>query len=288
MVESPVVGDFMRTGRLDTLPALLLRVDLAWVWESWRQLTVGSDSPVIGLPEDRPLTRLDERTAPLLVGDLHERNADGDGRDLTLYGLDPGAIASLPDLCRLGHLLNLFVWRARGPLEFVLYQEDDAPHDVVFIKPEPAPAVAALLTQLGLDLATFTPPRRGFGLSPLPRESRFTTGGTVRREARLRIRVELSTAATIAQPMRGWVQFVGDPEPGCGAILFPPEPRHFWTRSLRGVAAELIEPAAVSIPINPGSAFAFDARDGTRHEGVVVEVGFMYTSKDVRPTDPPA
>lgn len=126
------------------IPQWLLASGLQWWWCSRRppgQWRPHPDSPV--LPEETPLTHLDQGRARALVDELMEHNVRGWGRLVSIFGLEAGSTEALTK-ATLEEALRRFVFREDPPVRIVfvapgLYQT------LVFVPHQPMQTVEHLL-----------------------------------------------------------------------------------------------------------------------------------------------
>ncbi len=132
--EVPLVGD---AESVRAMAAKLLTSELQWVWESARR--DGSRT--------RPLTQLTQATAGDLVGNFSDRDEDGFGRDIQIYGTDKGGILT-PEL--LKDAVASFVHHLHGPIRVVIVRSGDAQAEHIFATSSSGPEVNGFLNAVGI------------------------------------------------------------------------------------------------------------------------------------------
>ena len=105
---------------------------LKWFWASTRTKPLPEDSSYAHLPEARPLTPLEETSAPLFVADYSERNIDGDLRFIFLLAVSADAAPILFGHDSLSAALESFATQAASPIHLVLVQLGDSA-DLLFV-----------------------------------------------------------------------------------------------------------------------------------------------------------
>jgi hypothetical protein len=142
-----VVRSFHNLTSYRTLAADLLSSDLTWWWVSCREANDKSyDNPV--LPDTRTATLLTQDTVDAFVADWEERNADGDGRDINLFGLDQEARDSSSDAQWLHKAVDAF--EQGSPLRVIVMQEYDGRFQYIVTERHPPEVVRVLLANWGL------------------------------------------------------------------------------------------------------------------------------------------
>ena len=128
----------------------LLSSDLDWYWESQRREMAAPGFERLGLPSARPLTLLTPATEQSLAHDYEERDVDGYGRTISLFGFDMGTYTTMPEPEDLLRYLADFAGREEGPIRLVIMQECDVPNDYFFFPHTPTESVERLLDTWGL------------------------------------------------------------------------------------------------------------------------------------------
>ena len=105
-------------------PPELISTDISWFWTSNRSGDNWAESPVHGLPETRPLTRLHESNGPAFLDDFRD-NRGGEGRDIWIVGIDPKSEQIVEKETDLETALRKFARDSAGPIQMAFYQEDD-------------------------------------------------------------------------------------------------------------------------------------------------------------------
>jgi hypothetical protein len=134
----------------------LASAGIGWCWESSREPEDDTyNNP--GLPNKRPLTQLTAKNMQdmqALTDDLRERNSDGYGRSLGLFGMELTAVQELLDESRLRATLKDFASHEGGPILIVLVQEYDDPFTYIFVPHQPIEPVSRLLETWGITPKT--------------------------------------------------------------------------------------------------------------------------------------
>jgi hypothetical protein len=134
---------------LGSMAGALLATGLGWYWESWRDSRTAPDSEVHGLPDRRELTPLTADTAALLLADFTETTVDGDGRSITLYGIEDHASYFTESEARSAKL-RVFALQEAGPVRMVVAQISDSSDAHVFVPHQPITPIRDLLAQWGV------------------------------------------------------------------------------------------------------------------------------------------
>jgi hypothetical protein len=175
-VEASILGS---DAAIAELPRQLLSSGMAWYWESARREAPREDHVSLGLPDERSLTALTDQSGALLVADLRERDRDGYGRSLALFGLDAEHRAAGGSREGWRAVLREFATHETGPVRIVLVQPGDANEDYVFVPHVPAAATRVLLERWSIqpDAAHDRRPYRRLGIMQLEGLS-FLAGGS--------------------------------------------------------------------------------------------------------------
>lgn len=158
---------------LAELPRQLLSSDLSWCWESMRLGPMASTSDVPDLPPKRPVTQLTLGNAASLIGDFRERNIDGYGRFVAIFGVDPDTVVTLLDEARLRSALYNYSTQEEGPIRIVLIQIGDQINDYIFVPHRPIEPVSRLLETWGIHPAAVYKTRRYKKLGVVTLESLY-------------------------------------------------------------------------------------------------------------------
>jgi len=141
--ELPLLGPSGRPPR--DLVEELLASDLEWLWISeTRPPSPNQRADVVA----RALTHLTDSTTPALVTDLSERDQDGFGRFVALFG-----VRKVPERLESGWLHDELVKLAAeedGDLQLVVVQIGDTPNDYVYLRRDPSGDAARMLEQWGV------------------------------------------------------------------------------------------------------------------------------------------
>lgn len=127
------------------LPEHLLSSGLGWCWQSWRNAPLAADSPVLYLPEERPLVRLAQDNKQELIDEFRERDIEGYGRSITLIGCDTEVVEVLLDVRSMKQALKAFADAEAPPVRMVLNQISDSVAVHLFVPHRPVEAVQKLL-----------------------------------------------------------------------------------------------------------------------------------------------
>jgi len=126
-----------------TLPDELLSSGLDWLW-----YTYAHDVPVIKpfTPVlKRPLTTLTLENQREMLADMRERDLEGNGDYIALFGLTPGAAQSIPGEDELQMALRDFSAFEREPVHLVITQIGDCYRSQLFVPHNPSAATNRLL-----------------------------------------------------------------------------------------------------------------------------------------------
>ncbi len=115
----------------------LMTAQLGWLWESTRR-----DGSL-----KRSLTRLSALNAEALVADLSDRDDDGFGREIVIYGIETDAILRQDEV---KDSVARFLQGSQSPIQLVIVQAGDDPDARIFVRVGSAPVVEALLGSLGI------------------------------------------------------------------------------------------------------------------------------------------
>jgi hypothetical protein len=147
------VRSFHNLPSYHTLATDLLSSGLDWWWESAREANDESyDNHT--LPERRHATPLAGDTLNDFLADWEERNGDGLGRTLTLFGFDGqmGTSEESFDPQRLHEAIDTF--SHGSPLRIIVSQEFDNPFQAILIQRHPPEVVRVFLANWGLHSGT--------------------------------------------------------------------------------------------------------------------------------------
>lgn len=141
-------GDFL-AGRkaVEELPRHLQSLDAAWLWASSRIRPLAK-TVSFALPENRLLTQLRPDNSEALTADLLERDVDGYGRSIFLFGIDVTYLEAVRS--GLESWLRSFALHGSGPVHLVLLQPGDA-KDLVFVPAVPSRVAVQALDRLGVS-----------------------------------------------------------------------------------------------------------------------------------------
>lgn len=145
--ELPLLGPSGRSPR--DLVEELLASDLEWLWTSETRPPGPNDRADVVA---RALTHVTDSTAPALVADLSERDQDGFGRFVALFG-----VRQVPERLESGWLqdeLGRLAMEEDGDLQLVAVQIGDTPNDYVYVRRDPSSGAARMLEQWGVGDAT--------------------------------------------------------------------------------------------------------------------------------------
>jgi hypothetical protein len=92
--------------------SILVSSGLEWFWVS------------TGFPEERSLTQLRNETKHVLVEDLLD-NGNAEGREITMFGLEPDCRALVQTPLELTNALHGFALSGTGPIRAIYSREDD-------------------------------------------------------------------------------------------------------------------------------------------------------------------
>ena len=115
----------------------LMTAQLGWFWESARR-----DGSL-----NRSLTRLSPLNAEVLVADSSDRDDDGFGREIVIYGIETDAILRQDEV---KDSVARFLQGSQSPIQLVIVQAGDDPDARIFVRIGSAPVVEALLGSLGI------------------------------------------------------------------------------------------------------------------------------------------
>ncbi len=110
----------------------LFACGLEWFWASRQTRPLAQWAVFSGLPESRPLTRLERKNVDLLVQDRGQENEDSYGRELVLIGAGPGSSTALGRIESFRKALAAFVEDAQ-PIRVIIYAWDDSPFFNIFV-----------------------------------------------------------------------------------------------------------------------------------------------------------
>ena len=127
----------------------LFRVELSWLWQSKRVRTVAPGGPQ--LPEKRSPTLLDEHSASVFLEDALERDVDGYGRFLAVFGVDTNAVPSITDESSLKAALTQFSRTEEGPIRIVIVQIGDSVLEHIFVPHKRIGPVERLFEAWGIN-----------------------------------------------------------------------------------------------------------------------------------------
>lgn len=146
---------FFDPALLVQLQGELLSSGLDWCWESIRRDT-DEIIPESNLPPARPMTSLAAANIEEFLSDLRERDADGYGRWVALFGVDPctvGALLDGPTSPSFRMAFERFTSSEAGPIRIVVVQVSDHNYEYVFVPQHPVDAVSNLLKEWGITFA---------------------------------------------------------------------------------------------------------------------------------------
>ena len=146
-------GDFLKDRKtVGAFPRQLLSLGGSWLWASSRIRPLAKES-VSSLPENRLLTQLCPEISDALTADLLERDTDGYGRSIFLFGIDRVRPEDIQSQEMLESQLRSFALHGSGPIHLVLLQPGDA-KDLVFVPAVPSAVVVQALQCLGVNQST--------------------------------------------------------------------------------------------------------------------------------------
>jgi len=102
-------------------------------------------------PEKRPPTLLTEHSAAVFLEDTLERDVDGYGRFLAIFGVDKNAVASITDESLLKAALTDFSRTEGGPIRIVVVQIGDSVLEHIFVPHKRIEAVGQLFEAWGIN-----------------------------------------------------------------------------------------------------------------------------------------
>ena len=129
----------------------LLSSGLSWCWASVRQYPTAEDSPLRGLPEERPPTMLTPDNVQLLSEEFRELDSGEKGRTIFLFGVDSDSVLGLLDPRTLHSALRAFAEREASPIRLVFLRVGDSVNKYIFVPHEPIDQVKRLLYAWGID-----------------------------------------------------------------------------------------------------------------------------------------
>jgi len=144
--ELPLLGPSGRPPR--DLVEQLLASDLEWLWISETRPPGPNHRAEVAA---RALTHLTNSTAQSLIADLSERDQDGYGRFVALFGVRK--IAERLESGWLQDELRRLAAEEDGDLQLVVVQIGDAPNDYVHVRRDPSGDAARMLEQWDLGEA---------------------------------------------------------------------------------------------------------------------------------------
>lgn len=143
-------GDFLATNKaMQELPRQFLSLDAVWWWASSRIRPLAKNASST-LPQNRLLTQLGSDNSGALTAELLERDVDGYGRSLFLFGIDVIHLQDMPSQNTLASWLRNFALHGSGPVHLVLLQPGDA-KELVFVPAVPSDVARQGLDRLGVD-----------------------------------------------------------------------------------------------------------------------------------------
>lgn len=147
----------------------LLATDLEWYWESGRRNAARETYDNPALPDVRSITQLTDRTVPLFLADLTERNADDYGRWINLFGANTGSRDIMFDSDRREMAVRQFALHEEAPIRIIIIQVSDINAEYLFVPHQPPAAVETLLAVWGVspDRITKTYPYAALRLATL-------------------------------------------------------------------------------------------------------------------------
>ena len=144
--ELPLLGPYGRSPQ--DFVEQLLQSDLEWLWISeTRPLDRNHPDDVAA----RALTRLRASTAHSLIADFSERDPDGYGRFVALFG-----IQNVPETLEsrwMREELKRLIGEQDGALRLVVLQIGDTPNEYVYVRRNPSGGAARMLQQWGVGEA---------------------------------------------------------------------------------------------------------------------------------------
>lgn len=119
---------------LETFVRGAMASGLKWFWASARTKPLPEDSLYKHLPEERPLTPLEAKTASSFIADHSERNVDGYLRFIFLLAVSAANVSRISSPEGLSAALEAFAAQKPGPLYVVLVQLGDSA-GLLFVPP---------------------------------------------------------------------------------------------------------------------------------------------------------
>lgn len=167
----------------DSLAQIMLQASsrsIAWWWKSARAEPVSAFSPVIDLPETRPLTLLTPENSPDFVNDFKEMSDDGEGRYIFAFCIDKSFFRTPLTDMQLQIHLESFVSQETGSVLAVLVKLNDSSHYYVFTPHDPVENVRTFLLCLGASKERIKKSRSYQRLGTAQLESLFGLSGVNR------------------------------------------------------------------------------------------------------------
>jgi hypothetical protein len=127
----------------------LFSVQLDWCWESVQSIRP-TEQHYGNNPTERPLTQLTPGNTDLLVRDIRERDLNGYGRYIALFGVNKGDARSLLDENGFRVALETFCVQESGQIKIAIVQVGDLPEDLLFTPHALSPDVSTLLNIWGI------------------------------------------------------------------------------------------------------------------------------------------
>ncbi len=133
------------------LPTQLLLSDLNWLWESGRRHDIDETHSAFDtlLPNKRFITLLTQNNVNLFLADLEERDVDGYGRWIHLFGVDQTSERAMLKPSEILSFLHEFSTNESGPIRIVIVQVSDIENEYMFMPHKPITEVVDLLKLWG-------------------------------------------------------------------------------------------------------------------------------------------
>ena len=119
--------------------------DLNLYWKSERLRPLPDTSPAHNLPLERPLTLLTPDKKASFIEDIEERDIDGYGTFIALFGIDSSVALTPSDDNSLYTALENFSAREQSPIRIAVIQVGDSFTEHVFVPHEPVKPIKQLL-----------------------------------------------------------------------------------------------------------------------------------------------
>lgn len=141
---------------LESLVKEMLSVELSWYWISARARPVPEETQYNFLPEERALTRLDSSSVDSFIDDLSERDEDGYGRFIAVFGFDKNIQSLNPDADQFKFAVNEFLEKEEAPLSLIIVQVGDSPWEHIYVSQTPKPPVKRLFNMWNIQTSAIT------------------------------------------------------------------------------------------------------------------------------------